>query len=414
MLKKLTKGLAFLLVLCLLTAMSPGRALAADESDMEPGTFYRIFHLDVGRKYFSPDQIRTLIDVLAENGYTHLELAVGNDALRFLLNDMSLTVGDVTYSGDQVAAGIHSGNTAYYDAGSDNELTEEEMDHILQYAAEKGISVIPLINTPGHMDAIIDCMESLGIENAAYLDSTRTIDVTNDQAIAFTQALISKYVRYFADKGCEVFNLGADEYANDMENSGFAGLIRSEKYGAFIEYVNSIAAIIKASGMIPMAFNDGIYYNSDTGSGTFDPDILIAYWTSGWNGYSPASATFLKLKGHKIINTNDAWYYVVGRDAANPSGYTIASARNGAEKVSVTDLPGGSKTEAVGAMQCVWCDTPGAVYNADEVIDLIVTMASNNADYFGGDTELWKEMVPISSAVLRMLWQFLFPRAADG
>ena len=50
----------------------------------------RVFHLECGRKYFSEQQIKNLIDEMAQDGYNYLELAVGNDGLRFLLDDMSL------------------------------------------------------------------------------------------------------------------------------------------------------------------------------------------------------------------------------------------------------------------------------------------------------------------------------------
>ena len=59
-----------------------------------------------------------------------------------------------------------------------------------------------------------------------------------------------------------------------------------------------------------MAFNDGIYYNSDQSFGEFDKDIIVSYWTGGWGGYDVASSKLLSEKGHKILNTNDAWYYV--------------------------------------------------------------------------------------------------------
>ena len=81
---------------------------------LDTGTFYRIFHLDCGRKYFSVDQIKALIDTLAANNYTHIELAVGNDGLRFLLDDMSVTANDTTYTSGAVKAGIQAGNKAYY------------------------------------------------------------------------------------------------------------------------------------------------------------------------------------------------------------------------------------------------------------------------------------------------------------
>lgn len=349
-----------------------------------PDEYMKIFHLDAGRKYFSVDQIKAIIDTLSSNGYNYMELAVGNDALRFLLDDMSVTVDGTTYSSEQVKAGIQAGNKAYYDAGSANELSQSEMDTIISYAKEKGISIIPLLNSPGHMDAIIDCMESLGMSDVAYNGSARTINVENEAAVNFTTALIQKYAKYFGENGCKVFNMGADEYANDVSN-GFASLISDKKYGYFVKYVNSIAAVIKNAGMVPMAFNDGIYYSSNENYGTFDKNIAISYWTSGWNGYTPASASFLAGKGHEIINTNDAWYYVLGRGAGNSSGYSISTATNGVTNTKYNDVPGNNDPTPAGSMICVWCDSPKAKYSSGEqnnIDTLITTFASNNQEIF--------------------------------
>lgn len=358
-----------------------------------PNEYIKIFHLDAGRKYFSVDQIKAIIDTLSSNGYNYMELAVGNDALRFLLDDMSVTVDGTTYSSENVKTGIQAGNKAYYNAGSVNELSQDEMDSIISYANNNGISIIPLLNSPGHMDAIIDCMESkeLGMSNVAYNGSVRTINVANETVVNFTTALIKKYVEYFAGKGCKVFNMGADEYANDLEyGGGFSSLISGGNYGYFVKYVNSIAAVIKNAGMVPMAFNDGIYYNGNTSGGIFDSDIAVSYWTAGWGSgqseYTPASASFLAGKGHKIINTNDAWYYVLGRQKGDISGcYTIATATEGVTGTKYNNVPGNNDPTPVGSMICVWCDTPSVEYSTDEqnnVNTLIETFANNNQEIF--------------------------------
>lgn len=366
--------------------------VTSDKKVSLPEEYMKIFHLDAGRKYFSVNQIEEIIDMLASNGYNYMELAVGNDALRFILDDMSVTVGDKNYSSADVKAGIQAGNKNYYNAGTVNELSQGDMDTIFAYAAEKGISIIPLLNSPGHMDAIIDCMEFVGMSSVAYNNSARTIDVSNASAVNFTTALIQKYAGYFSAKGCKVFNLGADEYANDVSN-GFASLIGSGKYGYFVKYVNSIASIVKDAGMVPMAFNDGIYYAGNTSGGTFDSDIAVSYWTSGWGSgsaaYSPASASFLAARGHKIINTRDNWYYVLGRQAGNSSGYTIATAMNGVTNIKYNEVAGAGNLTPVGSMICVWCDAPSASYNDSEkgnLSNLITTFVSKNPEVFSTPT----------------------------
>lgn len=400
--KNLTRILSLLLVLVLMVGVLPVSALAdgwdltgeldteqllerAEPVEMqaseEDTSVMRIFHLDCGRKYFSVDEIKEIIDWLSANHYTHIELAIGNDGMRFLLDDMSVTVGEKTYSHDDVKNAIQTGNKIYYDAGSANELTEAEMNTIISYAANKGISVIPLLNSPGHMDAILYASKTLVDKNSAYWSSARTIDVTNAKAVEFTQAFIQKYITYFAQHGCAYFNIGADEYANDKTN-GFSALITAGKYGKFIEYVNGIADMIDKAGMTPMAFNDGIYYNSKTNYGTFYEKIVVCYWTAGYSGYYPASASFIASKGHKLINTNDGWYYVLGRYSGT---YPLSHAQNGVKNTKYNTLPGGSSSESIGCMQCLWCDEPYASYNDTEkanVKGLIDTFAANNAEVF--------------------------------
>ena len=365
-----------------------------DETPAEPmagagDEFIRIFHLDCGRKYFTVQQIKDIIDQLEENHYTHIELAIGNDALRFLLDDMNVEVNGSTYSSDAVKAGIQKGNLAYT-KNSTGELTQTEMTSIIDYAKSKKIGVIPLLNSPGHMDSIIDCMESLGMRNVAfsvnlYGTSERTIDVANSNATAFTQALITKYVSYFAKQGCEYFNLGADEYANDKlvnySGMGFGYLVKNGGYDKFVEYVNNVAGIITDAKMTPMAFNDGIYYaKTEISNKPFAEEIVVAYWTAGgWNGYNVAPASFLAGKGHKIINTNDGWYYVLGRNSGTYGWYN-----NKTSSVKYYDTPS-SYTTPNGCMLAVWCDNPEAEYNANEQTRLntmIKNLADNNKEVF--------------------------------
>lgn len=342
-------------------AEQPTEAVQAAETQAADSSFMKIFHLDCGRKYFTKDWILALINEISAAGYTHLQLAIGNDGMRFLLDDMSLTVGDKTYSSEDVAAAIHAGNVAYDNRQSytpeKDELTESEMNAIISYAASKGITVIPLINNPGHMDAILWAATSLTGTSCSYNRSVTTIDLGNEDAVAFTKAFLTKYVKYFAAKGCTHFGIGADEYANDVYSTGsmgFGKLVKDGNYDKFISYVNSVAALVKAAKMKPVAFNDGFYFNGNTTSGTFSTDIVISFWTSGWGGYQSETASQLAARGHQMINTNGDFYYVLGKSDKFDSGYDYAS------NFSNTAFMGSTVSNPAGATFCVWCDYPGA------------------------------------------------------
>ena len=358
------KLLALLLTVCMLLCMLPTVAFASGSD------YLKIAMLDSGRKYFSADWVKAFLYEAKADGYTHVMLAVGNDGMRFLLDDMSLTVGGKTYSSNAVASAIRAGNNAYTTASS-GEWTESEMDEFFATAKKAGIEIIPLLNSPGHMDSVLYAASSLTGTNCSYNGSSRTIDVTNDTAVQFSQAFLQKYVDYFAGKGCRYFNFGADEYANDRYTSGsmgFGSLQNSGKYGYFIKYVNELAAMVKQAGMTPIAFNDGIEFankmSASVGSTTytFDRDIVVCYWSGGWSGYTPRTAANLASDGFRIINTTGDFYYVLGKNDSFDNGYTYAANWSN-YKVCGTSL---SASSVIGGMFCMWSDYPGAETQTQE------------------------------------------------
>ena len=353
----------------------------------------KIVSIDAGRKYFSPEQLKEIIDKAKHYGYTDLHLLVGNDGLRFMLDDMSITANGKNYASDDVKRAIEKGTNDYYNDPNGNHLTENQMTDLINYAKDKGIGLIPTVNSPGHMDAILNAMKELGIQNPNFSyfgkESARTVDLDNEQAVAFTKALIDKYAAYFAKK-TEIFNIGLDEYANDATNAkGWTVLQTKGKYSKFITYANDLAHIVKSHGLKPMAFNDGIYYNSDTSFGTFDKDIIVSMWTGGWGGYDVASSKLLVEKGHQILNTNDAWYYVLGRNADGQGWYNLDQGLNGIKNTPITSVPksDGATIPFIGGMVAAWADTPSAHYSPSRLFKLMRQFANSNAEYFAADYE---------------------------
>ena len=387
-------------------AAQPATETPAKDPDQEEKLAKKkIVSIDAGRKYFSPEQIKEIIDEASKTGYIDLHLLVGNDGLRFVLDDMSLKVGDTSYSSQAVTDAVEKGTKAYYDDPNGTALTQAQMDDILAYAKSKKVGVIPTINSPGHMDAILTAMEQLGIENPHFnyfgtKKSARTVDLDNQKALDFTKALVEKYAAYFSGK-TEIFNIGLDEYANDATDAHGWQVLQASKhwpgegypekgYEKFIQYANDLAAIVKKHKMKPMAFNDGIYYNGDTSYGTFDKDIIVSYWTGGWNGYDVASSKLLSELGHQILNTNDAWYYVLGRDKAGSGWYNLDQGLEGISKsaIDVVQKNDGAKVPFIGGMVAAWADTPSATYKKDLLFKLMHAFADKNADYFVADPEV--------------------------
>lgn len=387
-----------LLSLLSMAAFTPATAASSD-SAASNDDFMRIFHLDCGRKYFSVSEIKGIIDQLAENHYTHLQLAFGNDGLRFLLKDMSVTVNGTKYESDNVTNAIQQGNTKLT-SGSSGELSESDMNGIITYAKGKGIQIIPMFNAPGHMYTAVNAMTSLGINGKINPVSTlydgRTsnwaVDPTDATAVEFAEALLRKYVTYFAKKGSTMFNIGADESGLNKDN-----------YASYAAMVNGMNTIVKQAGMTTLAYNDGIYraaYAESQPKVKFDNDIIICYWTEDG---SSSVADFLS-KGFKILNNNNDWYYVLGdylyKAWNRTDQWSYKTASSGVQNTPVTKMIGYTGTEQpIGSILCVWCDGPSVDYNGygyitkDKttqqcVYDLIKTMADVNSTYFTDTVKL--------------------------
>ena len=387
------KVLSLILAVVMAVSLLPISAFASGDSKASTTAltdeFVRIFHLDCGRKYFSVSEIEGIIDQLAENHYTHLQLAFGNDGLRFLLNDMSVKVNNTEYASSDVTSAIKQGNKNLT-SGSSGELSESNMDDIISYAKDKGIQIIPLFNAPGHMYTVVSAMNTLDV-GGKYLptstpsdDRTRNwaVDPTDSTAVAFAEALLQKYVTYFAEKGSTMFNIGADESGLSAAN-----------YASYADMVNGMNAIVKKAGMTTLAYNDGIYNTAFAASQTdvkFDNDIIICYWTSGAN--SASVADFLN-KGFKILNNSDNWYYVLGDYLYTAWGkngqWGYNDALNGIKSTPVTQMKDYTGTEKpIGSVLCVWSDAPNQTYESSKVYALIKAMADANPEYFTDEVKL--------------------------
>ena len=78
---------------------------------------------------------------------------------------------------EAVKKAITAGNDHYYKDPNGNALNETEMNRIVAYAKERGLHIIPVINSPGHMDSILVAMEELGMKNVRYSYNGKESDV---------------------------------------------------------------------------------------------------------------------------------------------------------------------------------------------------------------------------------------------
>lgn len=416
--KGASKAVALVLSLAMIFGMVPMVSASANSTAGAQDNFDRIVHLDMGRKYYSPEWIKALIQEISALGYTELELDFSNnEGFRFSLpaEQMQIEVGGyetvlvemepeegvqdaeepvtaVPLAGEEAAVPAPT-STAQPEEGEseptvtdepesapqykevevfqsktvdltkalsqDGYITAEEMEDIIACADKAGIEIVPLLNSPGHMGAILSVYPQYQWTDDLGRTSESTIDLENDEAVRFAVGMVTAYVQWFRAHGCTAFNIGADEFANDI--GGVAGTVmgldyiynyEKDVYSKLIAYINDLANIVKVHDMTPRAFNDSFCYNNDTAYAPIR-DIQVCYWSSGWGGYNVASASTLETQGYQLINTHGDYYYVLGK----PDCWDNGNARYDFDN---NVFPGSTISEPVGSMFCIWSDYPNA------------------------------------------------------
>ena len=290
-----------------------GTALNACTVNDWPDVAERSVYLDCGRVYFKPETIKALIRTLSWNKMNVLYLDFSNNnATRFFLDEMKVTVAGTTY--DITKAKPSNGS-----------LSQADMDGIIAEANKYGVQIIPTFNSPGHIGGIKSVNSSFFKSAAAsdYDSGTGKValNIKDSNAYEFGQKVVKLYVDYFASKGCKSFNIAADEVTDAI-----SGLNSTDS--TFVGYVNDLNTYIKSKGMTTRMFNDGIK-SEDSG---ISKDIVVLYWTSG----SPDLGGLVE-NGYSVVNFYwEYLYYAHGASsywncapatmfAWNPASYGASS-----------------------------------------------------------------------------------------
>ena len=310
-----------------------------DYSDVED----RSFHLDCARKFFTKDWIISLIKDLSWQKYNSIQLHFSENEGFRLQSDTLEAIDGFQYVNNQY-------------------LTKQDMLEIIQVANEYHIEVIPSLDSPGHLGAVLRYLPSDYSCASLFPSDGRRAQCfnifTNDEARGFLIDLMTEFIDFFSEAGCKKFNIGGDEFLEKFSN------FSNEQYVQIMEYFNEVSAIVKSKGMTPRTWNDGVMYGNYTGY-KLDPDIEICYWTAPQNC---ASIEKFVQNGNKVINFSDIYmYYVLSSwwlQNACPEGDRIYREWNPGK---FSTLQGGipqtyNKPYAnfiKGGSYAIWCDVPG-------------------------------------------------------
>ncbi|MFE1792861.1 glycoside hydrolase family 20 protein [Streptomyces sp. NPDC059525] len=308
-----------------------------------PAKPQRGLNLDIARKNFTPAWIE--------------------DRLREMA-DLKLNQLGLHFSDDQ-AFRIES--DTHPEIVSTPHLTKADVREITALAARLHIAVVPEIDSPGHLGAVLRAHPELQLRDAAGRAVKGAVDISDPASAKLVDDLLREFLPLFP---AGAWHLGADEYqalvVSDPEAS-FPQLARAARarYGATARvqdlatgWLNDRAAVVRPSGKALKAWNDGIFKG---GIARAAPDIQAEYWTGKENGARPP-AEYLST-GRKVVNLNDEYlYYVLGEpnQFTYPTGKRIYEQWTPLVLRGTAAVPASYDAQILGARLAVWCDLAGS------------------------------------------------------
>ncbi|MFD9792014.1 discoidin domain-containing protein [Streptomyces sp. NPDC059070] len=304
-----------------------------------PNYAVRGFMLDVGRRYFTPEFLRSYIRWM---GYQKL------NTLQIHLNDNEIGAPGGDWSKAQSAFRLRTDNPAFAGlAAPDGSYTKADWDSFEDTAAAAGVTLIPEIDAPAHAAAFTKFRPDIGLRGG----NSDHLDLGNPAATTFMKSVYSEFAPWFRGPS---LHIGADEYEGKLVDQ-------------YKTYINTIAPYVRSLGKKVHVWGS---FNMMSGGGAgYDPDLTVNSWNNGW--YGPQQAID---DGYDVINSNDDLLYVIPH-ASNDHGYGL-DGRQIFESWEPHVFPRGKsltpqQPHLLGAMPAVWNDLVHTPYTEIEVHGMV-------------------------------------------
>ncbi|MFF8591260.1 glycoside hydrolase family 20 protein [Streptomyces sp. NPDC015220] len=307
--------------------------------DDEPAKPRRGFMLDIARKPFTAGWIEDRIRELGDLKYNELGLHFSDDQAFRIQSD------------------------SHPEIVSPDHLGKAEVKRIVDLAAGRHITVVPEIDSPGHLGAVIAAHPDLQLRNAQSVATRGAIDISEPRSAEIVDDLLDEFAGVFPGG---YWHLGGDEYqaltVRSPETSypqlaaaarkayGSGGTVADLTTG----WLNDRAATVREHDRAPRAWNDGFYRDTSVRPAE---DIEVAYWTGKEFG-ARLPDVYLSA-GRKVINYNDEFlYYVLGQPQTfvYPTGQRIYEQWTPRVLRGTEAVPARYDAQILGGTFAVWCD----------------------------------------------------------
>jgi hexosaminidase len=264
----------------------------------QPAAPYRGLMIDVARRNNSIPALRQCVVLcrLYKIRYLHLHLT----------DDQSWTFPSKAYPK------LGSSNQGYEGPASKVYSRQDLLD-LVRFADERGVTLVPEIDVPGHTDALrIPYPETFDANDGpAHMG---VLDMANPKAYEGLATLIGEMCEVF--KSSPYFHIGADEPRLDrcsvspqfkpfLEKHGL-----KDEYDLYCYFIGEMAKIVRKNGRQPLAWGD--FPPGGTERAKIPNDIIALCWRNGSD-----AARGYTAQGYEVVNATWNPLYVVNATLKN-------------------------------------------------------------------------------------------------
>lgn len=270
-----------------------------------PKFAYRGMHLDVGRHFFGPDQIKQYIDYLAllKMNYFHWHLTEDQGWRIEIKSFPNLTQhGSVR---KETLVGHYSAEPHQFDDKPyGGYYTQDEIKEVVAYAAKRHITIIPEIEMPGHAQAAISAYPELGCTSEGVDVATKwgvfeDIYCTKEETFAFLEAVLEEVIALFPGP---YLHIGGDEAPKThwAACASCQGVIKAnglaDEHELQSYFITRMEAFINSQGKQIIGWDEIL-------EGGLAPNATVMSWRGTQGGIEAAK------QGHNVIMTPTSHCY---------------------------------------------------------------------------------------------------------
>ena len=179
-----------------------------------PKFIYRGLHLDVGRHFFPVDFVKKYIDMIALMKMNTFHWHLTEDqGWRIEIKKYPRLTSHGAYRKETIIGHNNDEPQQFDGKRYGGFYTQDEIKEVVQYATERGITIIPEIEMPGHSQAAISAYPELGctgdsIDVATKWGVFEDIYCPREETFAFLEDVLDEVMALFPS---EYIHIGGDE-----------------------------------------------------------------------------------------------------------------------------------------------------------------------------------------------------------